>query len=129
MFSFFKKKPKFNNEANQVLSWMLLDNPDDPVKNHEFFDNKPMDFSLDSLKILDEYLESLHSDPPENRELLKVILRAGSYVGEVIRKNSSIQYNWLDFKEAEKLSSQIKDWGMKEQHLSSGLTLIDLFSH
>ena len=111
MFSFFKKKPKLNNEANQDLSKMLLDSPNDPVRCYEFFDNKPMDFTIDSLKILDEYLESLRSDPPENADLVKITLRAGSYIGEVVRRNSSIIYNWLEFTEAEKLDPEIKNMG------------------
>ncbi len=111
MLSFFKKKPKLNNEANQDLSVMLFDNTDDPVRNHGFFNNKSMDFTVESLKIIDDYLESLRSDLPENEELVKVTLRAGSYIGEVVRKNSSIKYNWLKFKEAEKLNPKIKSLG------------------
>lgn len=111
MFSFLKKKPSLNNEANADLSVMLFDNPDDPVRNYVFFESKPMDYSLESLQLLEDYLESLRVDLPENEELVKITLRAGSYIGEVIRKNSSIQYNWLEFKEAEKLNPQIKDMG------------------
>lgn len=111
MLSFFKKKPKLNNEANQDLSLMLFDNPNDPVQDHWFFDEKPMDFSVESLNILDEYLESLRAELPENEELVKITLRAGSYIGEVVRKNSAIKYNWLEFKEAEKLNPEIKNLG------------------
>ncbi|MEZ5471642.1 MAG: hypothetical protein R3E90_07665 [Marinicella sp.] len=111
MFSIFKKKPKLNNQANQDLSIMLLDEPNNPVLNHEFFENKKMDFSLESLEILDEYLESLRANLPENEELVKITLRAGSYIGEVIRKNSETEYNWLDFKEATKVDSSLKRFG------------------
>jgi hypothetical protein len=111
VFSLFKKKPKLNNEANQDLSLMLFDNPDDPVRGHNFFHNKSMDFTIESLEILDEYLESLRPELPENDELVKITLRAGSYIGEVVRKNSAIKYNWLEFKEAEKLNPQITGLG------------------
>lgn len=111
MLSFFKKKPKLNNEANQDLSVMLFDAPDDPIRDHGFFSDKSMDFTIESLEILDDYLESLRSDLPENEELVKITLRAGSYIGEVVRKHSSIKYNWLEFKEAEKLSPQINSLG------------------
>ena len=111
MPSFFKKKPKINNEANQDLSVMLFENSDDPVRDQKFFDNKHMDFSAESLEIIEEYLESLRSNLPESEELVKITLRAGSYIGEVIRKNSPIKYNWLEFKEAEKLNPQIGDIG------------------
>lgn len=111
MLSFFKKKTKLNNDANQDLSLMLIDNPNDPVRNYEFFDGKPMDFSVESLNILDDYLESLRAELPENEDLVKITLRAGSYIGEVIRKNSTIKYNWLEFKEAVKLNAQIENLG------------------
>lgn len=111
MLSFFKKTPKLNNEANQDLSVMLFDNPDDPIRDHQFFNDKSMDFTIESLAVLDDYLESLRSDLPENEELVKVTLRAGSYIGEVVRRNSNIHYNWLDFKEAKKLNSQIASLG------------------
>lgn len=111
MLSFFKKKPKLNNEANQDLSIMLFDDHDNPVRDHSFFDQKNMDFSIESLETLEEYLESLRTNLPEDEELVKVTLRAGSYIGEVIRKNSNINYNWLEYSEAEKLSEQIKAIG------------------
>jgi hypothetical protein len=111
MLSIFKKKPKLNNEANQDLSVMLFENPNDPIRDHQFFTDKSMDFTIESLKVLDDYLESLRSDLPENEELVKITLRAGSYIGEVVRKNSNIRYNWLDYKEAEKLNSQIGSLG------------------
>ena len=111
VLSLFKKKPKLNNEANEDLSLMLFDNSDDPVRDQGFFDNKPMDFSVETLEILEEYLESLRSNLPEDDELVKITLRAGSYVGEVIRRNSPIKYNWLEFSEAEKINPQIKEMG------------------
>ena len=108
MFTFLKKKPPLNNEANKDLSVMLFDNPNDPVRDHEFFKTKSMNFSIESLEILEQYLESLRTNLPEDEELVKITLRAGSYIGEVIRKNSSIKYNWLEFEEAAKLSTQIR---------------------
>ena len=52
MLSLFKKKPTLNNEANQDLSLMLIDNPSDPVLDHGFFDEKNMNFSVESLIVL-----------------------------------------------------------------------------
>ena len=40
-------------------------------------------------------------------------LRSGAYVGEVMRRNSSKDLHWLEFKEASKVSSSIKDMGMQ----------------
>ncbi len=111
MFRLFKRKPKFNNEAGEDLSLMLTNYPEDPVRNEAFFAELNMDFSIDSLIHVDSYLESLRDDLPENEELIKVTMRCGSYVGEVIRKNSSEPYNWVEYKQAEKINEQIKIWG------------------
>jgi len=111
VFSFFKKKPLLNNEAHEDLSIMLFDDPESPVRDDQFFNNKSMDFSIESLEILDEYLESQRSSLPENEALVKIALRAGSYIGEVIRKHSAVEYHWIEFSEAEKINRQVKGAG------------------
>ena len=111
MFSFFKRKPKFNNEAGEDLALMLTNYPEDPLRNADFFSNFDMDFSIDSLIHVDSYLESLRDDLPENEELVKITMRCGSYVGEVIRRSSSEPYNWLEHNQAEKINKQFKNWG------------------
>jgi hypothetical protein len=60
-----------------------------------------LDYSLDSLKVVDEYLEYLHEHRPEpmGREWAKAVLWGGAYVGEVIRRNAPREYNWVDFDE------------------------------
>jgi hypothetical protein len=111
VLSFFKRKPKYNNEAGEDLSLMLTNYPEDPVLNESFFSDLNMDFSIESLIHVDSYLESLRDDLPEDDELIKITMRCGSYVGEVIRKNSSDSYNWVEHKQAEKINEQIKSWG------------------
>jgi len=111
MFSFLKRKPKLNNETNEDLAKMLCDNPEDPVINSEYFKNKSMNYSIESLEHLDHYLEGLRAELPEDEVLIKVALRSGSYLGEVIRRQSNENYNWLKFSEAEKLNTYIKDIG------------------
>jgi hypothetical protein len=113
MFSFFKKKTILNNDASRDLALMLYLDKDTPIPNVEFFEAVDMDLSLGSLLILDEYLESLRSDPPEDEALVRLVLRAGSYIGEVIRKNSAIQYDWLEYHEAKKISQSVKGLGLQ----------------
>ena len=108
MISFFKKKPKLNNQANEELSWMLYEDTDNPIRDLHFFDGRDMDYSLKSLETLDQYLELQRSDLPEDEELLKITMRSGSYVGEVIRRNAEEKYNWLEYCEAIKINEQIE---------------------
>lgn len=112
MFSFFKRKPKLSDEANRDLAEMLSECPENPVAKSDFFHRQSMDYSVHSLQIVDQYLEHLRTDPPEDEELVKVALHAGSYVGEVIRRNSRIDYHWLAFSEAAKLSDAVRAMGM-----------------
>lgn len=108
MVSFFKKKPKLNNQANEELSWMLYADTDNPIRDLHFFEHRDMDYSLESLNILDQYLELQRFDLPEDEELIKITLRSGSYIGEVIRRNAEEKYNWLEYNEAAKINEQIE---------------------
>lgn len=90
---------------------MLFEDIENPIRNIQFFEGKSMDYSLESLLILDDYLESQRADLPEGDELVKITLRSGSYVGEVIRRNAEENYNWLEYAEAIKISEHIESMG------------------
>jgi hypothetical protein len=111
MFSFFKKKPKPNNQDFEAFSIMFLHEEENPIYKRELLDIEKLDFSIDSLKHVDSYLEVIHSSPPEDEELMKIALRAGAYVGEVIRKNTSETYNWLEYEQALKANDLVKQIG------------------
>ncbi len=113
MFSFFNKKPKLNNYAMEDLSVMLWNKADNPTHEIDFFDKNKLDYSLESLKHLDEYLEAIHQNTPQEDEIIKIALRAGAYVGEVIRKQAKEEYNWLEFNEAVKVNKMIEQFGMQ----------------
>src|SRR5262249_49742247 len=65
----------------------------------ERLDRGKLDYSLPSLKVVDEYLNYLHTRRPEqmSREWLKTVLWGGAYVGEVIRRNAQRPYDWVKF--------------------------------
>ena len=58
-----------------------------------------LDYSLGSLRVLDEYLEHLHRNRKKVRgpEAAITILRAGAYLGEVVRRNAKEHYDWVDY--------------------------------
>jgi hypothetical protein len=62
-------------------------------------DRTMLDYSVQSLKVVDDYLEHLHENHPERmgREWVRAVLWGGAYVGEVIRRNAPREYNWVDF--------------------------------
>jgi hypothetical protein len=90
---------------------MLFQERRRPTYKHELLDEQQLNFSLDSLKDIDRYLEALHASPPTQEDLLIVALRCGAYVGEVIRKNSTSTLNWITFEQAAKNSEYVKKLG------------------
>jgi hypothetical protein len=65
--------------------------------------NERLDYSPASLTILDQLLESSRAyfnqgqedlDPSRNEERLRLILMAGAYFGEVLRKSASGQWHY-----------------------------------
>ena len=111
MFNFFRRSPSYANREFSDLSFMLLQERESPTYKRELLDERKLDFSVESLKHLDEYLEALHAAPPNQQDLVGVALRCGAYVGEVIRKNSYNKMNWVAFEEAAKYSDYVKGLG------------------
>jgi hypothetical protein len=114
MFSIFSKTPKPNNKPFEDLSRLLWEDNNDIIYRRDLLNPEKLDFSMDSLNHIDEYLEVIHQEKLENdEEVIKIALRIGSYVGEVVRKNTDDSYNWLEYKQAVKVNKQLKQFGMQ----------------
>ncbi len=111
MFNFFRRSPINANREFSDLSFMLFRERESPTYKRDLLDERKLDFSVESLKHLDEYLKVLHAAPPHQEDLIGVALRCGAYVGEVIRKNSHNKMDWVAFKEAAKYSEYVKGLG------------------
>jgi len=111
MLNFFGKSPKHVDQQFSDLSTMLCHDRENPTYKRELLDPEKLDFSIDSLKHLDAYLDALHAAPPQGDDFVRVVLRCGAYVGEVIRKNSPNELHWVTFKEAAKSSTYAKGLG------------------
>ena len=113
MFSFFNKTPKTNNEPHIELSKMFWQDTITPIFNLEFLEPEKLDYSIESLKHVDDYLETAHNEKLNDEDYTTIVIRVGSYVGEVIRENIDNTYNWLDYKEAKKAHPIIKELGLQ----------------
>jgi hypothetical protein len=107
MFSIFRPGPRFVDKEFSDLSLMLTLDDQNPTYRRDLLHPDALDFSLESLRHLDEYLEILHLSPPEGPDFLRVALRCGAYVGEVMRRQSPGTYHWVAHKEAVKYSKLI----------------------
>jgi hypothetical protein len=74
-------------------------NGDGEIVHPERLDRQKLDYSLPSLRVVDEYLKYLHTNHPEQMggEWVNAVLWGGAYVGEVIRRNAPREYDWVDF--------------------------------
>ena len=110
---FRSKQPRLQDGAMEDLSLMFLDDTKNPTPGRELLDRPRFDFSVESLAAMDEHLERMRKRDLEGEDLLRFVLRAGAYVGEVIRRHTPPpkQWHWLDFKDAARLSPMIKSLG------------------
>ncbi|MEU7868245.1 hypothetical protein [Dactylosporangium sp. NPDC049140] len=77
-----------------------LDDPSgDDIVHPDRLDRTALDGSLDSLTVVDTYLEYLHEHRPERmgQDWSRTVLRAGAYVGEAIRTAAERTYDWIDY--------------------------------
>ncbi len=58
-----------------------------------------MDYSLESLRVLDQYLDFLHAHARgiQDQQYTNVVLAAGCYVGEVMRRLTGNRYKWVNY--------------------------------
>jgi len=87
--------PKDQTPALSDLSHMFFEHQATFGRQH--LDRRRLDFSVESLKHVNEYLEAIRKDKDVEKDWTRVVLRAGAYVGEVIRKNDKkVQWRWID---------------------------------
>lgn len=98
---------------------MLWKGKKNPIYKLELLDSQKLDFSLESLRHLDEYLRAVYQDLPDEGNKISVALRCGAYLGEVIRKHSDKEFHWYDFEQASMLSNF-----MKEEEMSLGTSAV-----
>ena len=95
------------------MAQMFVASPDNPTPGSELLDSSKLDFSLESLGVVNQHLEVMRQKNLDGELFIKFIFRCGAYVGEVIRRNAKDKkYHWLDYKEAAKLNKTVA--GLKE---------------
>ena len=117
------KSPKVQDEALEQVAQFFVALPEDPTPGSDLIDASKLDFSIESLGVVDEHLEVMRKKDLAGQQLATFVLRCGAYVGEVIRRNSKDKkYHWLDFEEAAKLDKVVASFG---KSLASAAVLWD----
>lgn len=113
----FSRKPELQDQALSELGQMFASPEliaDDPTPGSELLDATRLDFTVESLTFVDDYLHQMRSRQLQegSEEYCKVVLRCGAYVGEVILRNADGKtYHWLDYKGAVRINKSIADFG------------------
>lgn len=117
-------KIKNENEKVKSIGILLAKHPEDNILG-TYLQIDKLDFSLESLKFVDRYLEKIKEKKKKltEEETKKLILRCGTYLGEVIRKCSQKRFIWISYETAVKLQ---KDISKLERSLLTHILLYDL---
>lgn len=112
----FSRKPELQDQALSELAQMFASPElisDDPTPGIDLLDTSRLDFTVESLSLVDDYLDQMRQQQEmESDAYCKLVLRCGAYVGEVILRNSKGKtYHWLDYKGALKISKTVVDFG------------------
>ncbi|MCQ2032298.1 hypothetical protein, partial [Stutzerimonas zhaodongensis] len=99
------EKPADTNQALSELSQLFYE--DQGTLGQDTLNQSKLDFSLESLKEVNAYLEKVRSTKEVESSWNRVVLRTGAYVGEVIRKNDAkANWQWLDYESAKALEPE-----------------------
>lgn len=90
-----------NGYFSEFATWFASGEPEQrhEVVHVRFLERSKLDYALDSLRVVDRYLDHLHRmQPPEFRsDWITTVLRAGAYVGEVLARLSPRTLDWVEF--------------------------------
>jgi hypothetical protein len=113
----FNRKPELQDEALSELGQMFAlpeAVADDQTPGSELLDPSRLDFTLESLAFVDDYLDTMRTRNLEegSEDYSKLVLRCGAYVGEVVRRNAQgKELHWVDYEGAVKVNKDIADFG------------------
>ena len=112
VFSFFKKRPRYLDQEFSDLAEMLTIDTQRPTHKRELLNSAKLNYSVDSLSHLDEFLVTVQRDKLTDEQKAVVVLRCGAYLREIVCRHSKPEFHWLGFSEVAKLSTQVGGLGM-----------------
>lgn len=114
--------PKDHTRTLSELSRMFCQDGD--TFGREWLDPKKLDYSVESLKHVDAYLEAARKSKNVAKNWNRTVLRAGAYVGEVIRRNDrNIRWQWVDHDGAQSVNP--KYFGAIGKSIATAAVLFD----
>ena len=96
------------SEGCKEMSKLIIDDKDFISSG---IDIEKLDYSLESLKYIEKIITKIRKQTKNIEYYNKVILRFGSYLGEVIIKESKNAYEWMVYEESVEINSELSKYG------------------
>lgn len=94
------------------IAGLLIENECDSIYKENLLNSSRLDYSVDSLEFINEYLDKIRLDSIDSELLNKIYLRCGSYVGEVILENTqNKESDWIYYENACKINPSLEQYG------------------
>ncbi|WP_052245809.1 hypothetical protein [Sporosarcina sp. ZBG7A] len=106
MYLFLKKE----NHVVKSLSTLMYRDVSTNQWDQINLTKENLDYSIESLSIIDEYIEKVKGTELIKKNLNTFSIRIGAYVGEVIRRKLGKDYNWYDYQTIEHLIPNAQDF-------------------
>ncbi|MBS3175599.1 hypothetical protein J4440_06990 [Candidatus Woesearchaeota archaeon] len=108
------------NEVLSSISLFFVDGniPDKDIPYAEKLDRSKLDFSVASLRYVDEYLKIVRKKKLNDRQKALICLRCGTYCGEVIRKNT-FDLEWITYEQEILLENYMGKFKVKKDPIYS----------
>lgn len=85
-------------EALHDVAWKFVHDKEPSPFGRRYLDPSRLDYSVDSLRHVNEYLVRIRIDKDVEKVWNVVVLGAGAYLGEVIRRNDTKHsWRWIDY--------------------------------
>ncbi|MCG3087335.1 hypothetical protein [Sporosarcina cyprini] len=104
MFTFFGRNKLVKDDLKQISKLMFQDVSED-AWDQENLTKRNLDYSVESIRIIDMYVERLRGTDLLDKHFDNFVVRIGAYVGEVIRTNNHQDFDWYEFQSVSTYSS------------------------
>lgn len=112
MFGFLRRTRLVKDDLKEVAKLMYQDVSED-VWDKENLTKRNLDFTVDSVRYIDLYVEKLMNTEMGisllNKHFENFVARIGAYIGEVIKNNINQDFNWYEFISVYNYSSKLDE--------------------
>ncbi|WP_033541235.1 hypothetical protein [Planococcus sp. CAU13] len=108
MFGFLYRTKLIKDDLKNIAKFMYLDVSEDSW-DQENLTKKNLDFTIESVRYIDEYIYRLlnteHGTELLDKHFENIMVRIGAYIGEVIRTNIKQDFQWYESRSVRNYSS------------------------